>query len=127
MRKILMLAAVPAALSVALVAPATAAKPGSATLTVTASSGGATATSQPTVGSSLVFSGCGYQPGADVLVQVTSPTAVTTYGEVAGSDGCVSTADSATFTARDAGTYTAAAFQSSRRRADANLTFTVTS
>jgi len=30
------------------------------------------------------------------------------------------------FTAHDAGTYTAAAFQSSKRKADANLTFTVT-
>jgi hypothetical protein len=126
MRKILMLAAVPAVLSVALVAPATAAKSSSATLTVSTSAAGAGASSQPTVGSSLVFSGCGYQPGVDVLVQVTSPTAVTTYGEVAGSDGCVSTADSDAFTAHDAGTYTAAAFQSSRRKADANLTFTVT-
>jgi hypothetical protein len=125
MRKILTAVAVPAVLSMAFAAPALAARPSSATLTVS-TAGASAAASQPTVGSSLVFSGCGYEPGADVLVQVVSPTATTTYGEVAGSDGCISTADSATFTAHDAGTYTAAAFQSSKRKADANLTFTVT-
>ncbi len=75
MRKILTLAVVPAVLAVALVAPATAARPSSATLTVS-TAGDAAAASQPTVGSSLVFSGCGYEPGVDVLVQVVSPTAV---------------------------------------------------
>ena len=126
MRKILTVVAVPAVLSMAFAAPALAARPSSATLTVSTAGSSAAAASQPTVGSSLVFSGCGYEPGVDVLVRVVSPTATTTYGEVAGGDGCISTADSATFTAHDAGTYTAAAFQSSRRKADANLTFTVT-
>ena len=124
MHKILTLVAVPALVSVTLTGPALA-RPSSATLTVSTTSAGAQAAGQPTVGSSLVFSGCGYQPGVDVLVRVVSPTATTTYGEVAGSDGCISTADSATFTAHDAGTYTAAAFQSSRRKADATVTFTV--
>lgn len=127
MRKILTAVAVPAVLSMALAAPALAARSSSATLTVSTAGGTSTAAaSQPTAGSSLVFSGCGYEPGADVLVRVVSPTATTTYGEAAGSDGCISTADSAAFIAHDAGTYTAAAFQSSRRKADANLTFTVT-
>ena len=123
MRKFLAVVAVPVAVSAAFAAPAVAARPSQATLTV--STADAAASGQPSVGSSLVFSGCGYQPGMDVLIQVTSPSAVTTYGEAAGSDGCVSTAGSATFTAHDAGTYTAAAFQSSKRKADATVTFNV--
>jgi hypothetical protein len=124
MRKILTLVAVPAALSVALVAPATA-RPSSATLTVSTSSAGAQSTSDMTVGSSLVFGGCGYVPGAGVSVKVTSPTATTVFGETADSDGCFSTADTADFPTHDAGTYTASAYQSSKRKADATLTFTV--
>jgi hypothetical protein len=125
MHKILTLVAVPAVLSVALVAPtAMAARPSSATLTVSTSSTGAQATSQPTVGSSLVFSGCGYQPGVDIGVSVVSPTATTFIGEVAGSDGCFSTSGTA-FPTYDAGTYKASAFQSSKRKADATVTFTV--
>jgi len=126
MRKILTLAAVPAILSVALVAPATAARPSSATLTVSTASSGAEASSQPTVGSSLVFGGCGYAPGVGVTVTVQSPTAIAFFGGIAGSDGCFSTASSTTYTADDAGTYSASAYQSSKRKADANVTFTVT-
>jgi hypothetical protein len=126
MHKFLTLVAVPAVLSVALVAPtAMAARPSSATLTVSTSSTGASATSQPTVGSSLVFGGCGYTPGVGVSVKVVSPTAIAFFGGIAGSDGCFSTASTTTYTADDAGTYTASAYQSSRRKADATVTFTV--
>jgi hypothetical protein len=125
MHKIIALVAVPAALSVALTAPAMAARTSSATLTVTTTGQGVAATSQPTVGSSLAFSGCGYTPDSGVNVKVVGPTASTFIGEWTGSDGCFSTADTVSFPANVAGTYAASAYQSSRRKADATVTFTV--
>jgi hypothetical protein len=124
MRKFLALVAVPAAVSVAVAVPAVA-RPTSATLEVS-SSAGAQASSQMTVGSSLVFSGCGYHPGVDVGVTVTSPTATTFLGAVADSAGCFSTESMGGYPTHDAGTYKAAAYQSSKRKADATLTFVVT-
>ena len=124
MRKILILVAVPTLLSLILAGPAPA-RPTSATLTVSSSSAGAQVTSEPTVGSSLVFSGCGYEPGVGVSVKVVSPSAIAFFGGVAASDGCFSTAGTTTYTADDAGTYRASAYQSSRRKADATVTFTV--
>ena len=126
MRKLIALFVLSAALSVTLAAPSTAARPTSATLTVS-TAGAAAASSEPTVGSSLVFSGCGYEPGRGVNVTVTSPTAIAFFGGIADSDGCFSTAETTTYTADNAGTYKAAAYQSSRRKADATVTFTVTS
>jgi hypothetical protein len=122
MRKFLALVAVPAALAVAVAVPAVA-RPTSATLEV--GSAGAQASSQMTVGSSLVFSGCGYQPGVDVGVTVTSPTATTFLGTVADSAGCFSTESTGGYPTHASGTYEAAAYQSSKRKADATLTFVV--
>ena len=124
MRKLIALVALPAALSMTLAAPSMAARPTSATLTVSTADT-STASSEPTVGSSLVFSGCGYTPGDDVLVQVTSPTAVTTFGVMPDAAGCISTEDNGLFPVRSAGEHQAAAYQSSRRKADATVTFTV--
>ena len=98
----------------------------SATLSVsTSDSAGAFAASAPSTSSSLVFSGCGYQAGVGVTVTVQSPSAISFFGAVAGSDGCFSTAATEQYTPSVAGDYTASAFQSSRRRADAVVTFTV--
>lgn len=126
MRKLIALVALPAALSMTLAMPATAARPTSATLSVSTADAAA-ASSEPTVGSSLVFSGCGYVPGDDVLVQVTSPTAVTTFGVMPDAAGCISTEENGLFPVRDAGEHKASAYQSSRRKADASVVFTVTS
>ena len=122
MRKFLTVVAVPVAVSAAFAAPAVAARPAQATLTV--STADASASSQPTVGSSLVFSGCGYQAGMDVGVTVTGPTATTYIGDVVGSDGCFTT-EGIDFAPQNSGSYTAAAYQSSKRKADATVTFTV--
>jgi hypothetical protein len=71
-----------------------------------------------------VFGGCGYQPGVGVTVSVQGPSAVSFFGAIAGSDGCFSTS-STSYTPWDAGSYNASSFQSSSRRADATVTFTV--
>jgi hypothetical protein len=97
-----------------------------ATLSVsTAGSTAAATTTSPSVGSELVFGGCGYQAGVGVTVTVQSPSAVSFFGAVAGDDGCFSTASTTTYVAQDAGSYTAATYQSSNRRADATVSFTV--
>jgi hypothetical protein len=97
-----------------------------ATLRVsTSGSAGALATTAASVGTPLVFGGCGYQAGVGVTVTVQSPSAVSFFGAVAGDDGCFSTASTTTYVALDAGTYTAASYQSSNRRADATVNFTV--
>jgi hypothetical protein len=79
-----------------------------------------------TTSSSLVFAGCGYQAGVGVTVTVQSPSAIAFFGAVAGSDGCFSTAATEQYTPSQAGSYTASTYQSSRRQADASVTFTVT-
>lgn len=97
-----------------------------ATLSVsTSGSPGALAASTPSVGTPLVFTGCGYQAGVGVTVTVQSPSALSFFGAVAGDDGCFSTASTTTYVPGDAGTYTAASYQSSNRRADATTSFQV--
>ena len=129
MKKILILAALavlPLALGAAVSANATAAPVRGATLSVsTADAGGALLTPEPSVGSSLVFSGCGYTAGVGVSVTVQSPSAMSFFGAMAGSDGCFSTASTQTYIAQDAGSYQASSYQSSKRRAAASVSFTV--
>jgi len=93
-------------------------KPADATLTVTPAA--------PHVGDTLTFTGCGYEPGVGVSVVVSSPDAVSFFGDLADTDGCIDTAATQSFTAFTAGDYTASAYQSSRHRADATVSFTVT-
>jgi hypothetical protein len=78
---------------------------------------------EPAVGDNLVFSGCGYEPNKGVSVRVDSPYAYSFSGAIAGADGCFATKN--TYTALEAGDYEAHAWQSSSRRADASLKFTV--
>ena len=97
----------------------------SATLTVGVAGEARAATSSSfTTGSSLVFGGCGYAPGADVNVTVQSPTANTFFGATADGDGCFSSSGIVTYVVQDAGSYKAMSFQSSRR-ADAAVAFSV--
>lgn len=77
----------------------------------------------PSVGDNLVFSGCGYEPGKGVSVRVDSPYAYSFSGAIAGANGCFATTN--TYTALEAGAYKAHTWQSSSRRADASLSFTV--
>ena len=128
MRRALALLSLPALAVVGVAGPSVAApsRTGTATLTVSTADTSAAATTSPAVGSSLVFSGCGYQAGSGVTVTVQSPTAVAFFGAVAGPDGCFSTAATETYVASTAGSYSAASYQSSRKRADATVTFTVT-
>ena len=129
MKKILVsavLAVLPLALGAGLSTDATAAPIRGATLLVsTADAGVALLTPEPSVGSSLVFSGCGYAPGVGVSVTVQSPGAMSFFGGMAGSDGCFSTASTQTYIAQDAGSYQASSYQSSKRRAAATVSFTV--
>ena len=129
MKKILVhaiLAVVPLALGAGLSADATAAPVRGATLSVrTADAGGALLTTETTVGSSLVFSGCGYTAGDGVSVTVHSPSAVSFFGAVAENDGCFSTASTQTYITQDAGSYEASSYQSNKRRAAATVSFTI--
>jgi hypothetical protein len=129
MRRALALFALPTVAVLGLAAPSVAGTHHArttATLSVsTNSSSGALATTAPSVGTSLVFAGCGYQAGVGVTVTVQSPSALSFFGAVAGDDGCFSTASTVSYVAWDAGSYTAASYQSSDRRADATVTFTV--
>jgi hypothetical protein len=128
MRRALAIIALPAVAIIGLAAPSVAGPHArnSATLTVSSSdSTGALATTAPSTGTPLVFAGCGYQPGVGVTVTVQSPSAISFFGAVAGTDGCFSTAATETYTPTQAGSYTASSFQSSTRRADATATFTV--
>lgn len=127
MRRALALLGLPTVAILALAAPSVAAPPhaGTATLTYSAADTSAALTS-PTVGTPLVFSGCGYQAGVGVTVTVQSPTALSFFGAVAGPDGCFSTATTSTYTPTTVGSYTASSYQSSKKRADATVTFTVT-
>jgi hypothetical protein len=124
MKKALAVLAVPAVALVAVSAPAHAgAVRGTATLSVSTADGARLASSTTTAGSSLVFKGCGYAPGVGVSVVVQSPSATSFFGGMAGSDGCFSS--SGTYVAWDAGSYHAASYQSSKRRADATVDFVV--
>jgi hypothetical protein len=129
MRRAVALFALPAVAILGLAAPSVAGTSHTrtaATLTVsTTTSSGALATTAPSVGTPLVFAGCGYQAGVGVTVSVQSPTAIAFFGAVAGQDGCFSTAATETYVPSTAGTYTASSFQSSNRRSDASVTFTV--
>jgi hypothetical protein len=128
MRRALALFALPTVAVLGLAAPSVAGGHSArttATLSVSTSSSGAAATTAPTVGTPLVFAGCGYQAGVGVTVTVHSPSAISFFGAVAGADGCFSTASTVSYTPQDAGSYSAASYQSSDRRADATVTFTV--
>jgi len=128
MRRALALFALPTVAVLGLAAPSVAGNHARTTATLsvnTSGSSGALATTAPSVGSQLVFAGCGYQAGVGVTVTVHSPSAISFFGAVAGADGCFSTASTVTYTANDAGDYTAASYQSSNRRADATVAFTV--
>lgn len=122
MHKILtILAAV--VLSVTMAVPAEAARPfhaGRTAATITVSP------SAPTVGSNVVFAGCGYEPGVGVNVVVNGPSATSFMGDLADAEGCFTTADNFTFPVNDVGTYEASAYQSRRNKADATVTFNVT-
>jgi hypothetical protein len=125
MKKALALIGLPALACVAIVTPADAGPSrGSATLVV--SPAAAARTSAMQVGSPLVFSGCGYAPGYDVGVYVVSSASTTFYGASAGADGCFTTADVEAYVPAVVGAYKASAYQSSRKRADATVAFTVT-
>jgi hypothetical protein len=128
MRRALALLVLPAAAVIGLAAPSVAGThaKSAATLTVsTSDSTGALATTAPSTSTPLVFAGCGYQPGVGVTVTVQSPSALSFFGAVAGADGCFSTAATESYTPTQSGSYTASSFQSSKRRADAVVTFTV--
>ncbi|HSV40979.1 MAG TPA: hypothetical protein VLI04_19620 [Nocardioidaceae bacterium] len=127
MKKTLALAAAPVALFIAFSGPAEAGPNRStATLSVTtAGSGAGTASTAMKVGSSLVFGGCGYAPGTGVTFVVVSPAATSFFGGPADANGCVSSANSEVYYARVAGSYSAKAYQSSNKRADAAVTFSV--
>jgi hypothetical protein len=127
MRRALALLGLPTVAILALAAPSVAARShaGTATLTYSSASTSTALTTAPTVGTPLVFSGCGYQAGVGVTVTVQGPSALSFFGAVAGSDGCFSTATTSTYTPTDVGSYTASSYQSSKKRADATVTFTV--
>jgi hypothetical protein len=113
MKRTLLIAVLAAAVSTLLALPVGAAKI-KPTLAV--------APSAPQVSGSLVFSGCGYQPGS-VEVVVESPFATSFFGgDVV--NGCFSTFTIG-YTALEAGAYHASAYQSNRHHADASLDFTV--
>jgi len=92
-------------------------RPADATLTVSPTA--------PHVGDTLTFTGCGYEPGVGVTVIVHSPDAVSFFGDLADREGCIDTA-AQIYTVFTAGDYTVSAYQSSRHRADASVSFTVT-
>jgi hypothetical protein len=117
MKKILPLAAIVAALAFA--APAAAGPPNhDAALNVSPAA--------PVVDDSLVFSGCGYTPNVGVTVVVEGPSATSWFqGAVADGDGCFTTDGAWTYVAQDAGDYQALVYQSRVNKADATLSFTV--
>ena len=126
MKKTLAVLAVPAlVLGVGMTAQAAPSKGAGASLNVSTADGARVTSTALASGSSLVFSGCGYAPGANLTVTVNSPSASTFLGAVAGSNGCFSTADTHTYTALDAGSYGATSWVSGAKRAAASASFTV--
>lgn len=105
--------------------PADATRPSTATLQVSVA--GASPSSTFASGSSLVFSGCGYQPGVGVNVNVQTPSALAFFGATAGADGCFTTERTVIYRVSDVGSYTAMTYLSGRRRVTATTAFTVTS
>lgn len=127
MKKILAALVLPAVGFAAVSTPATAARPAKSDATITATARDSlTASTGLKVGDSLVFSGCGYAPGAGVTVAVEGPVATSFFGGPADAAGCYSSANLVAYWAQDAGTYTVNAWQSSKRRPDATSSFTVT-
>lgn len=126
MRKLLTLIVLPIALVAAMSGSATARPNRDASLIVNTVGDGARLASGAPAGSSLVFSGCGYTPGVDISVNVQSPSALALFqGAVANSDGCFSTEATWIYVAQEAGSYQALTYQSSKRKADATVTFTI--
>jgi hypothetical protein len=98
--------------------PASAVRPNhDATIVVTPSA--------PVVGDSLVFSGCGYEPGVGVGVSLVTPEAYVSFGAPAGADGCFSTATTEVLIVTAAGDYTASTYPSGKHRPDATVSFVV--
>jgi len=128
MRRALALFALPTIAVLGLAAPSVAGAHHArttATLSVgTSAAAGALTTTATSVGTPLVFSGCGYQAGVGVTVTVQSPSALSFFGAIAGDDGCFSTASTTSYVPLDVGSYRASSYQSSNRRADATVTFT---
>ena len=86
----------------------------------------------PVVGDSLVFTGCGYEPGIGVILTVESPGATSFFGDIADADGCINSAETELYIAQVPGEYTARSFECGsyaclprHRRADVTLVFTV--
>jgi hypothetical protein len=126
MRRALALFALPTVAVLGLAAPSVAgAHHARTTATLSVSTSGSAAALTTSVGTPLVFTGCGYQAGVGVTVAVQSPSAYSFFGAIAGTDGCFSTAATTSYVPLDAGTYTASSYQSSNRRADATVKFTV--
>ena len=86
----------------------------------------AVAPAAPAAGDALAFSGCGYSAGEGVTVVVTSTYAYSFFGATASAAGCFDTSLTETFTALEAGSYTAEVYQSNAHHEDARLEFTVT-
>ncbi|HET7735121.1 MAG TPA: hypothetical protein VFK52_04065 [Nocardioidaceae bacterium] len=121
MKKILVCLAVPT-LAVGLGVTAEAAPSrGSSGATLNVSMTGALATASTRT---AVFDGCGYVPGGEVRVKVESATATSIMGVAANANGCISTSDRP-YPVDVAGTWKASTWQSSTKRADASVTWTV--
>lgn len=64
-----------------------------------------------TVGSSEVFTGCGYQPNTGTTIVVNSPYATSFFGAPADANGCINSSKTENFTNEQAGTYKVNAWQ----------------
>jgi len=64
-----------------------------------------------TVGSSEVFTGCGYQPNKGTTIVINSPYATSWFGAPADAQGCIDSSKTENFTNQQAGTYKVNAWQ----------------
>lgn len=120
MKKFLALALIALAV-LTMAAPASAARPNNrdATLVVNPSAA--------VVGDSVVLSGCGYAPGVEVTLTVTTPTAdIWYYAPMADAAGCFTTAGTNGFFPSAAGVHAVETFQAPRyQKALASASFQV--
>jgi len=79
----------------------------------------------PSVDDELTFTGGGFTPGDGITVVVTSPYAVSWFGGPAEADGSYSSSEYGSYVALEAGGYKAEAYQSSDKKPDASVEFTV--
>ena len=77
------------------------------------------------VGDALGFTGCGYPANTGILIGVMSPYAASGFGAISDANGCINSATFDTYTAEQAGTYTASTYLSGQKRALVSLTFSV--